>query len=84
MFHRLLYAYLEVVNLIHGPGVAARRSASSDRAGGALDESGQTTAEYALVIIAAAAIAGLLLAWATKTNAISKLLDRVVDLILPG
>jgi hypothetical protein len=48
------------------------------------DTRGQTTAEYALVLIAAAAIAGLVLAWATKTHAISKLFDTVVDKILPG
>jgi len=48
------------------------------------DEDGQTAAEYALVIIAAAAVAGLILAWATKTNAISRLFDVVIDKIIPG
>lgn len=48
------------------------------------DEQGQTTAEYALVLIAAAAIAGLVLAWATKTHTISRLFDAVVDKVLPG
>jgi len=42
-------------------------------------ESGQTTAEYALVLIAAAAIAGLVLAWATKTHAVSSLFDKIVN-----
>ena len=42
-------------------------------------ESGQTTAEYALVLIAAAAIAGLVLAWATKTHAVSGLFDKIVN-----
>lgn len=50
----------------------------------ARDERGQTTAEYALVLIAAAAVAGLILAWATKTNAISKLFDVIVKQITPG
>jgi hypothetical protein len=46
------------------------------------DDRGQTTAEYALVLLGAAAIALLLIAWATKTNRIGKLLDFVVDLII--
>lgn len=46
------------------------------------DERGQTTAEYALVLLGAAAIALLLVAWATKTNAIGKLMDFVLDQIV--
>jgi hypothetical protein len=42
-------------------------------------ERGQTTAEYALVLIAAAAIGGLILAWATKTHAVSGLFDKIVN-----
>ena len=42
-------------------------------------ERGQTTAEYALVLLGAAAIAMLIVAWATKTNKISTLLDRVLS-----
>ena len=42
------------------------------------EDSGQTTAEYALVIIGAAAVALLLLTWATGTGTISDLFDRVV------
>ncbi|MEL7207299.1 MAG: DUF4244 domain-containing protein, partial [Actinomycetota bacterium] len=37
-------------------------------------ESGQATAEYALVMLAAAAVAGLLLAWASGTGGIGRLL----------
>ncbi len=48
------------------------------------NEHGQTTTEYALVMIAAAAVAGLVLTWATKTHSISKLFDVVLDKILPG
>jgi Flp pilus assembly pilin Flp len=46
------------------------------------DDRGQTTAEYALVLLGAAAIALLLVAWATKTNRIGKLLDFVIDQII--
>ncbi len=44
---------------------------------------GQTTAEYALVILGAAAVATLLITWATKSHALSRLFDTVVGRILP-
>lgn len=47
-----------------------------------LQDAGQTTAEYALVLLAAAAIALLVIAWATKTNRIGKLFDFVLDQII--
>jgi hypothetical protein len=46
--------------------------------------SGQTTAEYALVILGAVAVATLLITWATGSHAISKLFDSVIDKVLPG
>jgi len=46
-------------------------------------EHGQTTAEYALVMLAAAAVAGLVLAWATKSHAMSRLFDAVIDKVIP-
>jgi hypothetical protein len=46
-------------------------------------EGGQTTTEYALVLLGAAAIALLLAAWATG-GGISGLFDAVVDKILSG
>jgi Flp pilus assembly pilin Flp len=45
----------------------------------ARDDAGQATAEYALVLVGAAAVAVLLIGWATKTDRIGKLLDLVVD-----
>ena len=48
------------------------------------DEAGQTTAEYALVILGAAAVAALLIAWAGKSHAIAKLFDEVIGKVLPG
>ena len=45
-------------------------------------QSGQSTAEYALVMIAAAAIAGLVLTWAKHTNLIGGLFDTVVHGLL--
>ena len=46
------------------------------------NEDGQTTAEYALVLLGAAAVALLVFAWANDTNRISKLLDAVIDSLL--
>jgi hypothetical protein len=48
----------------------------------ARSQSGQTTAEYALVILAAAALAGMVIAWATHSNAVGRLFDAVLDRVL--
>ena len=45
-------------------------------------ERGQTTAEYALVLLGAAAVAVLIVAWAGKTRSITKLLDAVFEQLL--
>lgn len=45
-------------------------------------EAGQATAEYAIVLLAAAGVAFLVVKWATKTSLIGKLLEAVIDLIL--
>ena len=42
-------------------------------------EAGQATAEYALVMLAAAALAGLLLTWAAASDGIDRLLGAVMD-----
>ena len=42
-----------------------------------LDDEAQTTAEYALVILAAAALAGALITWATKGGAITKFFSKI-------
>ena len=52
----------------------ARRRAASD-------ERGQASAEYALVLLGAAAVALLIVAWATKTDLVEKLLDKVLKAI---
>lgn len=45
-------------------------------------EDGQATAEYALVLLGAAAIALLLAAWAAQSGAIGRLFDVVVDQLI--
>lgn len=52
------------------------KPARHDRVG---QERGQTTAEYALVLIAAATIAMLIVAWAANTGAIGNFFDEVID-----
>jgi len=46
------------------------------------DERGQATAEYALVLLGAAALAGLFVAWATKTDVIGRLLNSIFSKLL--
>ena len=54
-------------------------AAVAARTGG--DERGQASAEYALVLLGAAAVALLLVAWATKSDLLGKLLDAVMKSI---
>lgn len=48
----------------------------------ARDDRGQATAEYALVLLGAAAVAVVLTAWAGKSGTIGKFLDAVLDKLL--
>jgi hypothetical protein len=45
-------------------------------------EAAQTTAEYALVILAAAALAALLIAWVSRSDAVNRLFDAVIERVL--
>jgi hypothetical protein len=54
--------------------LGGRRRLSSQR--------GQTTAEYALVILAAAAIALVLLAWARSSGRLPAFFDSIIDRIV--
>ncbi|MDP8938519.1 MAG: DUF4244 domain-containing protein [Actinomycetota bacterium] len=45
------------------------------------DERGQASAEYALVLLGAAAVALLIVAWATKSDLIGRLFDTVLKAI---
>lgn len=56
--------------------VGARRVAISAR-----DELGQTTAEYALVLLAAGTIAMIVITWARGDNSIDELFDLVMTRI---
>lgn len=43
---------------------------------------GQTTAEYALVLLAAATLALLVVAWATQSGKVGELFDAVFDRVM--
>ena len=43
------------------------------------DEVGQTTAEYALVILAAAAVAVVLIVWARSSGKLPAFFDSIID-----
>lgn len=43
------------------------------------EEEAQTTAEYALVILGAAAVAGALIAWAANGDAVKKFFAKLFD-----
>jgi hypothetical protein len=45
-------------------------------------EAGQATAEYALVLLGAAAVALMLTAWAARSGAIGDLFDAIVDQLI--
>lgn len=49
---------------------------------GRRSDAGQATAEYALVLLAAAGLAGLLVAWATSTDGIARLMNAVLDSLI--
>jgi hypothetical protein len=45
-------------------------------------EAGQATAEYALVLLGVAAIALMVVAWATHSGSVGRLLDAVFEQLL--
>ena len=74
---------LRTLAALHARCLTVLQRLSNGHAGGGrrAGDRGQTTAEYALVIVGAAAVALLLLAWATGSGKIASLLDKVVDTV---
>jgi len=70
----MLHLVVTVHVLAMSAGERLRRRLTADR--------GQSTAEYALVLLGAAGVALLLVAWATKTDKITRLLNSVIDRVL--
>ena len=72
----LLALQLHVVAALdHAGGLIARARAGRGARG-------QSTAEYALVLLGAATVAIVFLAWAGKTSRIGKLFDAVLDTVI--
>lgn len=70
----MLALYVHLSTYLAGTGRGAH-------AAGRADERGQASAEYALVLLGAAAIALLIVAWATKSELVGKLFDAVMNAI---
>lgn len=65
-----LRAYL-TTHVVPALGILQRRAGDG--------EQGQTTAEYALVILAAAAVAIVLIAWARSSGKLPAFFDQIID-----
>ena len=77
---RCITAARQVLDPAHRPDID-RGSAAAP----AVRDRGQATTEYALVMLGAAAIAVLIIAWATAgggAGKIGRLFDRVIDAVL--
>jgi Flp pilus assembly pilin Flp len=80
---------LSLIAMIHAAIVSwthrlSIRGPLTERSGSVLRhrERGQATAEYSLVLLAAAAIALVLIAWATKSGKLTRLFDAVLDQLI--
>jgi Flp pilus assembly pilin Flp len=67
---------LAMVHVVPALQVVARRVRRRDE--------GQTTAEYALVILAAAAVAIVLIAWARSSGKLPAFFNRIIDEVTNG
>jgi Protein of unknown function (DUF4244) len=83
----MVQAYVRITNWLGER--TARWVAAARRSGGrirgrrfgaiAASELGQTTAEYALVILAAAAVALVLIAWARSSGKLPDFFNKIID-----
>ena len=79
MYSFLIAAQVALLATVRAAAREVGARARSARAGG---HAGQATAEYALVLLGAAAIALMLAAWAAKSGKIGELFDAVVDQLI--
>ncbi len=69
---------------VNADAVGARRAAPADHGSASVRDRGQATTEYALVLLGAAVVALLVVAWATAgggAGKIGRLFDRVIDAV---
>ena len=80
MYACIVAAHLAALSLVdhtgHAVATVVRRARAGRRAGG------QSTAEYALVLLGAATVAVVFIAWAGKSSRIGKLFDSVLDTVI--
>ncbi len=79
MHPTLLVLHLHLAGLL---GTRTSQATGLLHRAGAGRERGQSTAEYALVLLGAATVAIVFLAWAGKTSRIGKLFDAVLDTVI--
>lgn len=70
---------LEMLVHLEAIVIASAHALRKDRLRGS---AGQTTAEYALVMLGAAAIAALIVTWASKSDVVGKLFDFAVSKVI--
>jgi hypothetical protein len=80
MYAHIITAHLAALSLVdragETAGVLLRRARAGRRAGG------QSTAEYALVLLGAATVAVVFIGWAGKSSRIGKLFNAVLDTVI--
>lgn len=76
MYIHIITAQLATLSLVDRVAGLVWRARAGRRAGG------QSTAEYALVLLGAATVALVFLAWAGKTSRIGKLFNAVLDSVI--
>ena len=75
-----LWAHLAALSFHDAAGALATDLVGRARAG--RTAGGQSTAEYALVLLGAATVAVVFIAWAGKTSRIGKLFNAVLDTVI--
>jgi hypothetical protein len=80
MYVHLLAAHLAALSLADRTGQAAALLVRRARQGPS--HGGQSTAEYALVLLGAATVAVVFIAWAGKSSRIGKLFNTVLDTVI--
>lgn len=77
--HAHTLALILVDRLVASCEAPGRQDADQSRPS---SQAGQATAEYALVLLGAASVALLVVAWAARSNRVGSLLDSIFDQLL--
>lgn len=80
MYAHLIAAHVAALSLVDRTGGLVATLGHRVRAG--RRDGGQSTAEYALVLLGAATVAVVFIAWAGKSSRIGKLFNSVLDTVI--